>query len=129
MRESDIFVLSSRFEGFPNALLEAMACHLAVASFDCRSGPAEIIRHNVDGLLVPPKNVGALAEAIGQLMADSALRSRLGNQAGAVVRRFSMESIMGRWEALIDGLVNPASKQSFLPAPRINSKAEFSAQR
>jgi len=102
MRQAAFFVLPSRYEGFPNALLEAMACGCAVIAADCPSGPAEIIRHNVDGLLVPSEDVGALADAMGRLIKDEDLRFRLGQQALAVRSLFSQAQIMAQWENLIE---------------------------
>jgi GalNAc-alpha-(1->4)-GalNAc-alpha-(1->3)-diNAcBac-PP-undecaprenol alpha-1,4-N-acetyl-D-galactosaminyltransferase len=102
LRNCDAFVLSSRYEGFPNALLEAMALGLPAVAVDCPSGPADIIRNEVDGLLVPSGDAPTLASALGRLMGDESLRHRLGAQAVEVVDRFSSERYYARWEAVLD---------------------------
>jgi glycosyltransferase involved in cell wall biosynthesis len=99
-RAGGVFVLSSRFEGFPNALLEAMAEGLPCIAFDCESGPNEIIRKNVDGLLVPAGDVDAMATAIERLASDEQLRAKLAQRTSEVLQRFSLERIASRWEDL-----------------------------
>jgi glycosyltransferase involved in cell wall biosynthesis len=99
---ADLYVMSSRFEGFPNTLAEAMAYGLASVSFDCETGPRDIIRHEVDGLLAPPENVGSLTAALDQLMANAGLRQQFAARAVEIRARFSMERITGMWEELFD---------------------------
>ncbi len=96
-----VFVLPSRYEGLPLALLEAQALGLPAVAFDCPTGPAEILAPST-GLLVPPGDVPALAEALLALLRDPARRARM---AQAALRRqqthFSPEQHLARWSALI----------------------------
>jgi glycosyltransferase involved in cell wall biosynthesis len=105
----DLFVFSSRYEGFGMALAEAMAAGMPVVSFDCPSGPGRIVRHDIDGLLVPPEDVRALAGAMHRLMADPAARARLAARAPEVTERYSPTHIFDRWDRLIRDVLENAS--------------------
>jgi glycosyltransferase involved in cell wall biosynthesis len=97
---ADLYVMSSRFEGFPNTLVEAMSYGLPVVSFDCDTGPRDIIRHKVDGLLVSSGNEQELTATLNQLMGDENLRVELANRAVDVRARFTTERIAEKWEHL-----------------------------
>jgi len=102
IHKSEIFVLSSRYEGFPNALLEAMSAGVPVVSFACESGPLEIIRHEIDGLLVPDGDVEQLARAIDRMILDPQERAAFGQRALDVTERFSRDRFFQCWEAILN---------------------------
>jgi glycosyltransferase involved in cell wall biosynthesis len=104
LARSDLFVLSSRYEGFPNALLEAMAMGLPVVSFDCPFGPRDIVRHEVDGILVKEGDVEALAKAMLGLIENAELGAMLGREARKVTSRFDQGKVMGQWERLLESV-------------------------
>ncbi len=98
----DAYVMTSRFEGFGNTLAEALAYGLPAVAVDCETGPREILRHDVDGLLVPQNNPEALVRALERLMVDGQLRSRFGERAVEARQRFAVERIAGQWGELFD---------------------------
>ena len=106
---ASVVAVPSRYEGFPNVLLEAMAMGAAVVAADCRSGPREMVVPGENGLLVPVDDSAALAAALEQLMDDSALRERLGASATEVRSRFGAEKILPLWMALLVRAAGPSS--------------------
>lgn len=101
LRQGDLFVMSSHAEGFPNALVEAMACGLPVISTRFGGAVEDIIQHGSNGILVPSGDRSALAEAMLKLMLDPAARAHLGQEATQVVQRFSTERVLALWDESI----------------------------
>ncbi|MGL5943945.1 MAG: glycosyltransferase family 4 protein [Waterburya sp.] len=109
-KKAKLFVMASRHEGFPMSHGEALACGLPVIATDCPSGPSEMIRHDVDGLLVPNQDVTALARAMESIMSDEQKRQQLAAKAPEVTERLSLNSIVDEWETLIKELVGKKTK-------------------
>lgn len=97
-RRSSVFALSSIHEGLPMVLAEAMACGVPGVAFDCAPGVREIVTDGVDGIVVPPRNVDALARGLTHLMGDEALRRAMGQKARENVRKFAPDAVLAQWE-------------------------------
>ncbi len=97
---ADVFVLSSRYEGWGIVLLEAMAAGLPVVSFACEWGPTDMVKHGEDGILVPNYDVEALAEALSNIIGDAALRDRLAISAASSAKKYLPERILAEWDAV-----------------------------
>lgn len=105
MRSASVFALSSRFEGMPMVMLEAMASGLPIVAFDCPTGPRQLMRHEESGLLVQRGSVPGLSAALERLVADPALRGRLAAGGRHRVEDFSVPRVAARWEQLFAELV------------------------
>ena len=105
---ADLYVLSSRFEGLSNTLLESLASGLAAVCFDCDTGPREVVRDGIDGVLVRPNgDVPALAAALAGLMDDAATRQAMAQRAVEARERFSAQRVLALWQQLFDDVRGP----------------------
>ena len=108
--DSSVYVMSSIYEGFGLVLAEAMACGLPCISFDCPSGPSEIIKDGEDGFLVETENIDELAQKIILLIKNEDLRIEMGQKAKVNSQRFLPKYIMPKWISLFNEVVKENSK-------------------
>ncbi|WP_043617720.1 glycosyltransferase family 4 protein [Nonomuraea candida] len=106
LAKASVYVLSSRIEGLPMAMIEAMGHALPIVAFDCPTGPADVLTPGKDGLLVPARNVPALSEALSRVMGDRELRVRLGATAAETAHGYTPQVVMPLWESLFTALSN-----------------------
>ena len=99
---SSIYVMSSLYEGFGLVLIEAMSCGVPCISFDCPNGPAELITHGEDGLLVPLGDIEKLAESIEWMITHEEERLRMSNNARQKAKQYTAEVIMPQWVELFE---------------------------
>ena len=114
---AEIFALTSRFEGFPNVLLEAMAHELPAIAFDCPTGPGDILRHGQNGLLIADGDCDAFGAALSDLVGDAEGRARLGAQARDVRQEYEEAAILQKWRAALEQVrpapaLQPAARQT-----------------
>ena len=102
MERAQFFVMSSRFEGFPMAHGEAMLCGLPIIATDCPSGPKELVRDGIDGILIPNQDEAALTEAIERLITNPEEREKFAKSAPEVGTRFSLKNIIQDWTNISD---------------------------
>jgi glycosyltransferase involved in cell wall biosynthesis len=100
LTRGSVFAMTSRKEGFPMVLLEAMSVGMPVVAYDCPTGPRDIVSEGVDGYVVPDGRTRLMAEALGRLMDDDDRRRRFGEAALEKVEHYELAAIAGRWEAL-----------------------------
>ena len=103
---SSVYVMTSRSEGFPMVLLEAMACGLPCIAYDCPIGPRSIIKEGNNGFLIEDGNVDSFVQKLELLINDKNLRVKMGENAQESVKVYDLDSIMQQWKSLFESLVN-----------------------
>jgi hypothetical protein len=122
--KASICALTSRAEGFPLILQEAMAAGVPCVSFDCASGPREIVEHDVNGLLVTAESVAGLSTALLRLATDDDLRSRLGAGALASSAAYDADAIASQWLGIFeDALARRAGRPRFAALSTVPPRA------
>lgn len=104
MRDSEIFIMTSRFEGLPMVLIEAMSQGMACISYDCISGPSDIIDHNINGILVENQNSDLMAKEISMLIKNNTKRKQLAKMATKSLDRFNIDEIYNKYLKIINSL-------------------------
>lgn len=110
--KAEIYAFSSYYEGLPNALMEAMAMRMPVVATDCPcGGPATLINHEENGLLIPVNDEDAMVNGICRLIGDKEYARRLGENAGKIAERVNEDAIIEQWKDFIDKVIDQSRKE------------------
>ncbi len=105
-KKSKIFAFTSKFEGFPNALMEAMHFGLACISTDCPSGPSELIKNEANGFLIPLNETQLFESQLHRLVLDESLRKKISLAAREEVQKYYIKEIADKWNKMILASLN-----------------------
>ena len=100
--QSSFLVMSSRYEGLPMVLIEALSFGLPIISYNCPHGPSEIIEHKINGLLVENQSIKKLSVAIEQMIDDNSLQKKLSEGALITAKNYDINAITQQWIELFD---------------------------
>lgn len=106
LHNASFYIMSSRFEGLPMVLLEAMSVGLPIVSFQCPCGPFDLLNDNNAGILVPPGNIDLLSKNITTLIEDKSLRIKMGESAYNEASKYLSKNVLEKWESLFKTLLN-----------------------
>ncbi|HEX9062475.1 MAG TPA: glycosyltransferase, partial [Clostridia bacterium] len=109
--KAQVFVLSSKAEGFPNALVEAMASGIPSISTDCPMGPSEVIENGKNGILVPMGDEHAMAAAINKVIEDSTFLVNISEEGYKIRKKFSSELVFGQIEKYFEQIILKKNKK------------------
>lgn len=111
MQKSEVYCMTSRFEGLPMTLIEAMNAGCCCLSFDCKTGPSEIINNGFTGILVADKDVDQFREKLREVLDDDTYRHYLSSNSYKTVIKYRSDKVIKRWTILFNKLVNEKTKQ------------------
>lgn len=103
-KNSSLYVMTSRFEGLPMTLLEAKTYKLPIVSFNCLTGPAEIVKNNVNGLLISPENIEVMSDKLNMLLKDENELREFSDNAQVDIEKFELKPIIEKWDNLLSTL-------------------------
>ena len=101
-KKAEFLIMTSELEGFPMVLIESLACGTPVVSYDCPTGPREIIQHEKNGLLIKANDKQKMTNAMNRMVEDKGLYNKLSTNAKNSVAHLSMDKIAAEWQSLIE---------------------------